>query len=315
MEIFKSTTTGASADGTYVPDAPFVLLGHNTPADVPVQQYPTGGLFSTTPINSNPIAQYMFMPFSALAAGLAISPDGSTLYVANYQNDSLSIINTSTRTVSKEVVFFAPGQTTAIGEMPYWPVVLSDSKGAPVKTYVSSQRDGQVLSVSPSGSFKVIKVGGEPNRMALSADQLRLYVANGDLDEIEVIDTTKDALNSRISVARPGYHYKGSSPNSVALSPGWPQSLCHAWRRECRGCYRCRFAATARSYPNRLVSKLGDGQRRREKIIRGEHEIQCRPESGVPVGLPRGGHTAGVLEAFCVRHRIRRRAMNTSWPC
>ncbi|MFZ0200589.1 MAG: alkaline phosphatase family protein [Candidatus Sulfotelmatobacter sp.] len=219
VEIFKSTTTGASADGTYVPDAPFVLLGHNTPADVPVQQYPTGGLFSTTPINSNPIAQYMFMPFSALAAGLAISPDGSTLYVANYQNDSLSIINTSTRTVSKEVVFFAPGQKTAIGEMPYWPVVLSDSKGAPVKTYVSSQRDGQVLSVSPSGSVKVIKVGGEPNRMVLSADQLRLYVANGDLDEIEVINTTKDALNSRISVARPGYHYKGSNPNSVALSP------------------------------------------------------------------------------------------------
>jgi YVTN family beta-propeller protein len=219
VEIFKSTTTGASADGTYVPDAPFVLLGHNTPADVPVQQYPTGGLFSTTPINSNPIAQYMFMPFSALAAGLAISPDGSTLYVANYQNDSLSIIKTSTRTVSKEVVFFAPGQKTAIGEMPYWPVVLSDSKGAPVKTYVSSQRDGQVLSVSPSGSFKVIKVGGEPNRMVLSADQLRLYVANGDLDEIEVINTTKDALNSRISVARPGYHYKGSSPNSLALSP------------------------------------------------------------------------------------------------
>ena len=103
--------------------------------------------------------------------------------------------------------------------MPYWPVVLSDSKGAPVKTYVSSQRDGQVLSVSPSGSFKVIKVGGEPNRMALSADQLRLYVANGDLDEIEVIDTTTDALKSRISVARPGYPYKGSSPNSVALSP------------------------------------------------------------------------------------------------
>ncbi len=219
VEIFKSTTTGASADGTYVPDAPFVLLGHNTPADVPVQQYPTGGLFSTTPINSNPIAQYMFMPFSALAAGLAISPDGSTLYVANYQNDSLSIINTSTRTVSKEVVFFAPGQKTAIGEMPYWPVVLSDSKGAPVKTYVSSQRDGEVLSVSPSGSIKVIKVGGEPNRMVLSADQLRLYVANGDLDEIEVINTTKDALNTRISVARPGYHYKGSSPNSLALSP------------------------------------------------------------------------------------------------
>src|ERR1700676_1976040 len=147
----------------------------------------------------------MFIPFSALAAGLAISPDGTTLYVANYQNDSLSIINTATRLVTNEIVFFALAQTTAVGEMPYWPVVVSNAQGAPVKTYVSSQRDGQVLSVLPSGSFKVIKVGGEPNRMILSADQLRLYVANGDLDEIEVVDTTTDVLKSRISIARLGY--------------------------------------------------------------------------------------------------------------
>ena len=103
--------------------------------------------------------------------------------------------------------------------MPYWPVVVSNAQGAPVKTYVSSQRDGQVLDVSASGSFTVIKVGGEPNRMVLSADQSTLYVANGDLDEIEVINTTKDVVKSRISVARPGYNYKGSSPNSLSLSP------------------------------------------------------------------------------------------------
>jgi YVTN family beta-propeller protein len=219
VEVYASSGTGASADGTYTPDAPFVLLGHNTPANVPVQEFPTGGLFNNTPVNSSPIAQYMFIPFSALAAGLAISPDGTTLYVANYQNDSLSIINTATRAVNNEIVFFAPGQTTAVGEMPYWPVVLSNPQGGTVKTYVSSQRDGQVLSVNPSGSFKVITVGGEPNRMVLSADQNWLYVSNGDLDEIEVIDTTKDAVNSRISVARPGYKYKGSNPNSLALSP------------------------------------------------------------------------------------------------
>ena len=219
VEVYKSTTTGASADGTYVPDAPFVLLNHDQPANVPIQEFPTGGLFVTTPINNNPIALDMFMPFAAVAAGMAISPDGTTLFVANYQNDSLSIIDTATRLVTNEIVFFAPGQTTAVGEMPYWPVVLSNAQGAPVKTYVSSQRDGQVLSVSPSGSLKVIKVGGEPNRMILSADQLRLYVANGDLDEIEMIDTTKDVVKSRISVARPGYNYKGSNPNSLALSP------------------------------------------------------------------------------------------------
>jgi YVTN family beta-propeller protein len=217
--VYKASAPGPSAATTFVPDAPFILLGHNTPADAPVQEFPTGGLFNNTPINSNPFAQDMFMPFSALAAGLAISSDGSTLYVANYQNDSLSTVDTATRKVSNEVTFFAPGQTKAIGEMPYWPVVLSDSEGVPAKAYVSSQRDGQVLSVNPSGSFKIIKVGGEPNRMVLSADQRRLYVANGDLDEIEVIDTASDVLKRRISVARRGYKYKGSSPNSLALSP------------------------------------------------------------------------------------------------
>ena len=219
IEVFKNANTGASADGNYVPDAPFVLLNHNQPANVPVQEYPTGGLFGTTPINNNPIAQYMYMPFSALAAGLAISPDGTTLYVANYQNDSLSVINTATRVVTNEIVFFAPGQSTAVGEMPYWPVVVSNAQGAPVKTYVSSQRDGQVLDVSISGSVNVIQVGGEPNRMILSADQKWLYVANGDLDEIEVINTATDKLVRWMSVARPGYKYKGANPNSLALSP------------------------------------------------------------------------------------------------
>src|SRR5208282_1931405 len=44
-------------------------------------------------------------------------------------------------------------------------------------------------------------------------------VANGDLDEVEVISTPNDKVTARISVARPGYKYKGSSPNSLALSP------------------------------------------------------------------------------------------------
>jgi YVTN family beta-propeller protein len=144
IEIYKNANSGVSADGNYVPDAPFVLLNHNQPADVPVQEFPTGGLFSTTPINTNPFAEGMFMPFSALAAGLAISPDGTTLYVANYQNDSLSIIDTARRLVSNEIRFFVPGQSTAIGEMPYWPVVLSNATGGTVKTYVSGRSDRTV---------------------------------------------------------------------------------------------------------------------------------------------------------------------------
>jgi YVTN family beta-propeller protein len=221
--IYKENeTTGSSAAAFFVPDAPFVRLGHNTPENAPFPNY-YGGLFKHTPINNNSVALDMPIPFSALAAGLGISADASTLYVANYENDSVSIIDSATRKVSNEVVFFHPGQKTAIGEMPYWVAVVSNSTGAPAKIYVTSQRDGQVLSVNPSGAFNVITVGGEPNRMVLSADQQTLYVANGDLDEIEVINTASDTVQSRISIARPGYPYKGSNPNSLALSPNGRQ--------------------------------------------------------------------------------------------
>jgi DNA-binding beta-propeller fold protein YncE len=179
----------------------------------------------------------MFMPFSALAAGLAISPDGSTLFVANYQNDSLSVVNTSTRLVTNEFHFFVPGQATAVGEMPYWPVVVSNAQGAPVKTYVSSQRDGQVLDVGPSGLSKVIRVGGEPNRMVLSADQTRLYVANGDLDEIEVIDTTQGCCRQPNFRGSAGLQIQRIQPQLAGARAGWAASLCDAGRRERGGCH------------------------------------------------------------------------------
>jgi hypothetical protein len=63
-------------------------LNHDQPAAVPIQEFPTGGLFVTTPINNNPVALSMFMPFAAVAAGLTISPDGSTLLYSTYLGGS-----------------------------------------------------------------------------------------------------------------------------------------------------------------------------------------------------------------------------------
>jgi hypothetical protein len=60
--IYKSSGTGASADGTYTPDAPFVLLNHDQPANVPIQEFPTGGLFVSTPINhSSPATEFLLL--------------------------------------------------------------------------------------------------------------------------------------------------------------------------------------------------------------------------------------------------------------
>ncbi len=216
---FKATGMGAAADATYAPDAPFILLGHNSAQTAPLSGY-DGGILSQTKISKATLLKTGIGPTSALAAGLSLSRDGSLMAVANLQNDSVSLIDMSTRTVAREVRFFIPGGTQPIGEIPYWTAIVSNTAGAPMRVYVTSQRDGQVMSVDPAtGAFGAIHVGGEPGRMILSADQTRLYVATPDLDEVEVIDTATDTVSRRLSVARGGDHLRGAMPNDLALSP------------------------------------------------------------------------------------------------
>jgi YVTN family beta-propeller protein len=65
---------------------------------------------------------------------------------------------------------------------------------------------------------KIIELGGAPTKMVLSPNRRSLFVVNPDLDEVDEIDTVQDALKRRISLLRPGYRYRGSNPNSLALS-------------------------------------------------------------------------------------------------
>jgi YVTN family beta-propeller protein len=188
----------------------------------------------------------------------------------------LSVVNTATRHILKEVVFFKPGQSAAVGEYPYWPAVISSASGNLVKAYVTSLRDGQVLVVNPSGLTKVIKVGGEPNRILLTADQKQLYVANGDLDEIEVIDTTSDSVVDRISLARPGYPYKGSWPNSLALSPDGRTLYVTLGGENAVGVIDVPVTFSAGSHSDRLVPQFGHGECRRQASVRSQYEGQFR---------------------------------------
>ncbi len=219
IAVFATQDAGASAEARFAAAGPFILLDHNDASTKPLPKY-DGGLFHTTPIGKSPaLLAAVGGDTSALAAGLALSADGRTLAVVNMQNDSLSLVDTRTRQVTREVHFFTPGQSAAVGELPYWVCIRSDAGGRFAHAYVSSQRDGQVLSVAPDGAWNVIALGGEPNRMVLSADQRSLYVANGDLDEIDEIDTATDTLRRRLSLLRPGDHLLGAGPDGLALSP------------------------------------------------------------------------------------------------
>jgi len=159
------------------------------------------------------------------AAGLAVDGSGKHVVVANYENDSVSIVDLATATVTE--VDLRPGKVDSArsghagGEYPYWVT----TKGT--KAYVSSQRDGEVV-VMDIASAKVkgrIPVGAQPNKMLLSADRQLLFVANGGADTVSVIDTRADRLIETFQVTAPRAilsnprGFTGANPNSLALSP------------------------------------------------------------------------------------------------
>ena len=208
--IFKAGPRSAvSAEQSWSADTPFIELGHNSKATAPLSTQ-DGGLLKGTPAGDARAAA-QGLPFPAVAAGIATSADGRTLYVANMQNDSLSVVDIARRRVSKEIRFFTPGGRVAHGEYPFW--VVAGRQGT---VYVSSLRDGQIVVVGPNGE-RYIHVGGEPNKMLLSRDGRTLYVANGDLDRIDVIDTATASLRRSISLSRGDDPYLGANPNSLAL--------------------------------------------------------------------------------------------------
>jgi len=205
--------SGGSDDIVY----PFKRVGSRFKLDAPFMVLNTGGQLDNTP--AGPAMQSFGLAPWAVVAGLALNSDGSTLYTANFENDSISLVDTKSRQVTGQVVFAAPGHSKGIGEYPFWIVVRPANRHRPEKVFVSSQRDGQVVVFDHPPSFRVIKVGSEPNKMLLSPDGQLLYVANGDSDSISVIDTDREVVVRTISLLRPGYKYFGANPNSLALSP------------------------------------------------------------------------------------------------
>jgi DNA-binding beta-propeller fold protein YncE len=164
------------------------------------------------------------------AAGIAITADGNTLVVANYYNDSITILSkSSSGWALTHELDLRPGKINPEnsgvpgGEYPLW-VVIKGSDTA----YVSSIRDREIDVVDILGSPSVITripVPGQPNKMVLNASQSTLYVAQDVTDSVGVINTSSNQLVDNIPVTAPQgllpewrSKFKGNDTNSVTLS-------------------------------------------------------------------------------------------------
>jgi len=167
-------------------------------------------------------------------AGLGINAAGTRLIVANYENDSVSVIDLGSRAKIAEIDL-RPGKNDASkkgiagGEYPFWVAIDGNEKA-----YISSVRDREIVVVSlgEAGASAVsprilarIPTRGSPNKMILNRAGSRLYVACDNSDSVAIIDTGGDRLLAQINVTAPRNvflnprGFKGSNPNSLALSP------------------------------------------------------------------------------------------------
>ena len=160
------------------------------------------------------------------AAGVAVSPDGTRALVANYYNDSVSLIDLASRRVIAERDL-RPGRDdpakrgVAGGEFPF--AVLWRDAG---RAYVSSPRDRELVVLEMSDRGVAVRgriaLKSEPTALLLDRKTNRLYATGDNDDCLAIVDTLTDRLIGEPRL-RPftgpefGTVGKGLNPNALAL--------------------------------------------------------------------------------------------------
>jgi DNA-binding beta-propeller fold protein YncE len=159
-------------------------------------------------------------------AGLAVSPDGRRLLVANLQNDSVSLIDLEQGRVAAELdlrpgVIDRSKAGTPGGSFPQ-PVVFVSS----AKAYVGTLRDRELIALDLSGDRPAVtarvSVKGQPAALTASRDGRLVYAAMDNTDGVAVLDARTDRLAGVIPTAGPGRPagaaLGGAGSNALSLS-------------------------------------------------------------------------------------------------
>jgi YVTN family beta-propeller protein len=150
-------------------------------------------------------------------SGIAISPDGNTLFVANNLGDSLGIVE-DLRGARRLVRIDLRRETDREHFIYPYAVAILPDQAAVKKAYVSCWNDDSVAVVHPGNqSVSRVQVGRHPTAMLFNPERTRLYVANSNDDSVSVIDTQTDKEIERINVRLSESVPPGNSPEGLAL--------------------------------------------------------------------------------------------------
>lgn len=162
------------------------------------------------------------------AAGVAISPDGARALVANYYNDSVSLIDLKRGAVITEQDL-RPGKIEPAmagmpgGENPF-AILWTD----PTQAWISTPRDRQIVRVElGANTIRVaarVATLGEPTALVADMSARRLYATEDNADRLAIIDLAASRLIGDPRLGLPEGMAatplpKGVNPNAIAVLP------------------------------------------------------------------------------------------------
>src|SRR4051794_4777889 len=146
-------------------------------------------------------------------AGIAVSPDGRWLYVAENLADSLAVVDLATGRVTQRLATerYPYGVAVALGGSVY----VSAWGGSTLSVF--ARRGGRLAAAGR------IAVGRHPSAILASRDGARLFVASGSTDRVAVVDTRSGRVVAQLDDAPPAGPNEGGTPNALALSADGPR--------------------------------------------------------------------------------------------
>ncbi len=140
------------------------------------------------------------IPVGGSPQGLAVSPDGSEIYVTNIATNSVSVIDAATRSVVA---------TVPVGSLPVEVAPTPDGDRVLVTNFGSNSVS--VIDTATRAVVSTVVVGNSPYGIAVAPDGERAYAVNQASNTVTVIDTETATVVDTFAV--------GNAPLFAALNP------------------------------------------------------------------------------------------------